>query len=250
MIRASQLCGSRTQQEAAETACAGISSLQYTVDGRQKKLLSGLTQMHGRLLTAGHGSTCIKLDLSSSIPASRGSRRRSAKVWRALIRRCCEIAGPTAGLFATYLYLDVHRGRTAVCWIKKERKFCGSVSLHRRIASVCGFHRANRQSCGSSEALPLCEAMWTLFFARLRWRDQGHLVGCASCLLACFLCPPSVRGGHVRFINSSILMVCCREQAIPGTGEPLVRACMMLFQVTKWLDERVPLSRRDAAPPS
>lgn len=138
----------------------------------------------------------------------------------------------------------MHRGRTAVSW---KRKFCSSVSLHRRIAFVCVFHRANHQSCGSSEALPLCKAMWAP--ARLRWRDQGHLVGCASCLLACFLCCvhlPSVRG-HVRFINSSISMVCSREPAFPGTGKPLVRTCMILFQVTKWLDKRVPLSRRDAA---
>lgn len=70
-------------------------------------------------------------------------------------------------------------------------------------------------------------------------------LGWLRVLLACFLCPPSVRG-HVQFINSNISVVCSRQLAFPGSGKPLVRTCMILFQVTTWLDKRLPLSRRDA----
>lgn len=177
----------------------------------QWQLLNGLTQLHGRQLTAGHGSSLRQTGAGTLVflsAAPRGSRRRSAKVWRVLIRRCLLRDSMPHGP-------SIRDGQYGLVGRREMEKFCSSVSLHRRIAFVCGFHRANRQSCGSSEALPLCEAMWV----RLRWRDQGHF-GRLRVLLACFLWPPSVRG-HVRFIKSSISVVCSREQTFPGT-----RTCM------------------------
>lgn len=117
-----------------------------------------------------------------------------------------------------------------------KEKFCSSVLLHRRIAFVCRFHRF-AQRCGSSEALPLCEAMW----ARLRWRDQGHF-GRLRVLLAVS------RHEEDMCDSSSLVYRWCAIGNRPFRA--LVRACMILFQVTEWLDERVPLSRRDAAPRS
>lgn len=217
----SQLYGSRTQQEAAvNSLCWHIQPAVNTYRRTnlkpakwQSNLLNGLTQMHGRLLTAGHGSSLRQTGTLVFLSAApRGSRRRSAKVWRVLIRRCLLRDSTPHGLSIRYCTVLV-LGWPLVGRRKGKKKFCSSVSLHRRNAFVCGFHRANRQLCGSSETLPLCEAMW----ARLRWRDQGHF-GRLCVLLAC---SESVRGGHVRFIKSSISMVCSREQAFPGT-----RTCM------------------------